>query len=175
MNPESLIGGQTTQPSHPRTVPLSVGQGRQKRLGARHIRVIVDDLFRVPIQYQHDIYSPETVHQDLRHVDAPSLIRVGRSRHTPAWLPFRIELHVGLNQKVVLPHHLKHALLLVRKLLPEVQIRPDPTIPPERMISLERLDAGEQAFIALGDLEQPPPGQAGPPSAFFFYRCKTTP
>lgn len=51
-----------------------------------------------------------------------------------------------------------------------MQIRPDATIPPERMISLERLDAGEQAFIALGDLEQPPPGQAGPPRRFFKLR-----
>jgi hypothetical protein len=44
-------------------------------------------------------------------------------------------------------------LLIDRKLLHEVQMRPDPTIRPERMLSLERLDAGEQAFIALGDLE----------------------
>lgn len=36
------------------------------------------------------------------------------------------------------------------------------------MISLKRLDAGEQAFIALGDLEQPPPGQAGSPLGVFF-------
>ena len=43
------------------------------------------------------------------------------------------------------------------------------------MISLERLDAGEQAFIALGDLEVPPPGQAGPPRRFFSTVVKLTP
>jgi hypothetical protein len=61
------------------------------------------------------------------------------------------------DQQVVLPHDSKNPLLMDWQLLHEVQARPDPPIPPTWVLGLERLDAGEQSFIALGDLERSPP------------------
>jgi hypothetical protein len=90
----------------------------------------------------------------------------GRPGFAPARRPLRFELQIGLDQQVVLPHHPKHALLIDWKLLHEVQIRPDPPLPPKRMLSLERLDVGEPACITLPHLSRPPPRQPRSSSPF---------
>src|SRR5207245_130716 len=82
-------------------------------------------------------------------------------------------LQIGLDQQVVLPHHPKYALLIDGKLLHEVQIRPDPPVPPKRMLSLKRLDVGEPACITLRHRGRPPPRQPRSSSLFLSSRVRS--
>jgi hypothetical protein len=65
--------------------------------GPRHTSVIPADLFRVPIQHQHDRDPTEAVYPDLGHIVAPPLMRCGRPKCAPTRRPLGFALWVGLH------------------------------------------------------------------------------
>lgn len=56
---------------------------------------------------------------------------------------------------MLLPHEAPYPLFIDLQRLDETEVRLDAAVAPERMLRLERLDAGEQACIALADLQSP--------------------
>jgi len=127
-------------------------QGRQPVPGgARPTSVIADNLLRIPIQHHLDRDPPKGLHQELGHVDTPPSIGLGGAGFAPRRWPLRLELQVGRDQEVMLPHHAQHPLLVHRPLLHEAQVSPYPAGALERVLRLERLHALEPSLMAMGD------------------------
>jgi hypothetical protein len=143
--------------------------------GTGHPSVIPDDLFRAPIQHQHEIHLPKAFHHDLGHLEAPPLLRCGRPGLTPARRPLGVERRVGLDSPVVCPHHPTHALLMDSQALHDMHVRPEPPGAPTRVLGLEPRDAGEQGCLTLGHLERPPPRQPSHSALLFRSRVSSPP
>lgn len=141
------------------------GQPLPGRTG--HASIVAHNLFSVPIQDQDNINPAKALHHDLRHVDPPPLIWLGRPGFAPGRRPLRFELHMRRDHEVVLLHQPQNPLLVDGQLLDKAQVRPNSTVAPERVLGLEPLDSWEQGRIALGDLERAVPRQPHCTSLFF--------
>jgi hypothetical protein len=68
---------------------------------------------------------------------------------------------------MMLPHQTQNPLLVHRHLRHKVQLRPDATVAPKRVLRFELLDLGQPTFIVLGRLERAGPRQPSSSSPFF--------
>jgi hypothetical protein len=117
---------------------------------AGHARIVAHDLLGVPVQHQHDRDPATALDHHVGHVDAPPLVGLGRLGCVPGRPPLRLPLPVGPHQQLMRSHQPQHALLMDALRLDNAQRGPEPAVAPERMLGLECLKAGEQAFGPLG-------------------------
>ena len=75
------------------------------------------------------------------------------------------------HHKLVLSHQLQPARLMDGQLRDEARICPEPAGAPERLLSLERLHAGEPTLVPLHRPERPLPCQPSRSSLFFHFRA----
>ena len=107
------------------------------------------------------------------NIDAPPLMGLGRFGFVPGRRPLRFQLPVGLHQQLMREHQLQHAFLLDGLLVDKAQGGPDLAVAPERMLGLQCLNAGEQAFVPLEHPERAMPYQPKPSSLVFHARGNT--
>jgi len=129
--------------------------------------VVADELLRVPVQHHYDVDPAERVHQDLRHVDAPPLVRGRRPRLVRRRGAARPEARIGLDQQRVLAQQAQHALLVDGQPIDIAQMRPTAPVAPEGVLGFPGSDASEDLRVPRGDSERrlaPHPSSA---SVFF--------
>jgi hypothetical protein len=157
---ECRCGGLTAVVTHQEhTLPPSSGRALTVH---RHIQgdqplpydagdagIVPHDLFRVPVQDQDDIDPARALYQDLSHVDPPSLVR--SCEVCSGSVPRGLQATVRPDQEVMLPHQTQNALFVDHTLLHKAQVCPNAAVAPEGMLGLQRLDAREQAVVALDD------------------------
>ncbi len=114
--------------------------------------VVADVLLGVPVEHHDHVDPAEALDQDLRHIDAPPLVRGGGSRLARRRGSARLEAQVRRDQQLRVSHDAQNPLLIDRPSLDAVQRRPAAAIAPEGMLDLEGLDPCQEHGGACGDM-----------------------
>jgi len=129
--------------------------------------VVADELLRVPVEHDDHVDPAEGLDQDLRHVDAPPLVRGGGFRLVPRRRPTGLEAPVRRNQQPRGSQEAQDPLLVHGQTVGIAQGGPDPTVAPERMLRFERLHSGQHRDIACRDFGRGAAAHPSSSSVFF--------
>jgi hypothetical protein len=111
--------------------------------------IIAHDHCGLPSTDHDDVDPAKTLDQDFGHLDTPPRPMRGGAGLTTGRCTFGLQLHVRLDQPVMLPQQ-AHAPCLVHRLwLHEAQVSPQATITPTRVCGLELPQALQEALVAL--------------------------
>jgi hypothetical protein len=118
--------------------------------GAPHPCIMTNDHLGVPVEHHDDVDPPKALDQDFGHIDAPPLIGPGWFGFALPSRPLGFESQIGGHPEAMRSHQAQDALLVDWPPLDKVQVGPDATVAPKRMLSFELTYPLRQAFVALG-------------------------
>jgi hypothetical protein len=112
--------------------------------------MVADGRLGGSIADHHHIDPAEALDQHLGPIDTPPLVQFGGFGFALRGRACGFEPQVRLDQELRRPHQPQNALLVDRELLDAVQVGPDATGAPERMLRLQLPNPLPQSCVTLG-------------------------